>query len=70
MTRTEYDVAEPGTPRDAATDPPAHARTCPYCGSGPCVWVTGLGLTCKSCARVVVAGTPATRGSRVEGDAP
>ena len=52
MARTEYDVAEPGTPRDAATDPPP-GPICPHCGGGPPVDVPTLGLVCKSCARII-----------------
>lgn len=56
MARTEYDVAEPSTPPDPATDPPP-GPVCPHCGGGPLV-ATVLGLVCKSCARVVVARMP------------
>lgn len=58
MTRTEYDVAEPGPrPVDAADDPPP-GPVCPHCGGGPPVAVPSLGLTCKSCARVLVVRVP------------
>jgi hypothetical protein len=56
MSRAEYDVAEPHEP-DVADDPP-DGPVCPHCGGGPPVDVPALGLTCKSCARVLVVRRP------------
>lgn len=51
MSRTEYDVAEPGPDPDPV---PSTGPACPHCGGGPLVAVVPLGVvTCNSCARII-----------------